>query len=223
MEKNIEEKTQENVSFATKSEMFIEKNKTAIIICVVAILVVVLAIFGIKKFVSEPRQEKASEMAFAAEQWFAQGEYETALNGNEQHAGLLSVIDKYGSTKTGKRAKLEAGICYLNMGNYKEALNYLKKYNGKDQMTPIFDEMCQGDAEIEQGNIDAAIKHYTKAAKMDNNYITAPAALFKAGMCHLQNNNSKDAIACFQQVKDNYPESNLASEMDRYIAYAENL
>lgn len=223
MENNIEEKTQENVSFATKSEMFIEKNKTALIICVVAIVVIILAIFGIKKFVTEPRQEKAAEMAFAAEQWFAQGEYETALNGDEQNVGLLKVIDKYGSTKTGKRAKLEAGICYLNIGNYQEALTYLKKYNGKDQLTPILDEMCQGDAEIEQGNADAAIKHYNKAANMDDNYITAPLALFKAGMCNLKVNNNEAAISCFKQVKDNYPESNLSSEMDRYIAYAENL
>ena len=163
MEKNIEEKNTANISFVSKSEQFIEKNQKAIIGVVIAILVVVLAIFGISKFVLQPRQQKANEAIFAAEQYFAQGDYKAALNGDSASTdkysiGLLKVIDKYGSTKAGKRAKYEAGICYLRLGQYQEALKYLDKYNGKDQLTPVLNEMMKGDAEVEQGNTAAAIK-----------------------------------------------------------------
>ena len=226
MEKNIEEKNTENISFISKSEQFIEKNQKLIIGVVIAILVVIFAIFGINKFISQPRQQKANEAIFAAEQYFAQGDFNAALYGDsastdKYSVGLLKVIDKYGSTKAGKRAKYEAAICYLRLGQYQDALKYLDKYNGKDQLTPVFDEMLKGDAEAEQGNAAAAIKHYEKAAKMDSNPITAPFALFKAGVCHLMNNDNAKAVECFKSVKNDYPESAFFAEMDGFIAYAE--
>ncbi|MBQ7061701.1 MAG: tetratricopeptide repeat protein [Bacteroidales bacterium] len=227
MEKNLEEKSTENVSFITKSEQFIENNQKAIIAVIAAVIVIVLAIFGIRKFVSEPRQERANAAIFAAEQYFAMGDFNSALYGdsttNDQYSvGLLQVADKYSSTKAGKRAKYEAGICFLRLGQYAEAIKYLDKYNGKDQLTPVFDEMMKGDAAIEQGNTDAALKHYTKAVKMDDNPITAPFALFKAGVVYQMSGQNAKAVDCFQQVKDNYPESELAREMDGYIAYCQN-
>lgn len=226
MEKNVEEKNTEKISFISKSEQFIENNQKLIIGVIAAILVVVLAIFGINKFVSQPRQQKANEAIFAAEQYFAQGNFNAALYGdstsNDKYSvGLLQVIDKYGSTKAGKRAKYEAGICYLRLGQYADALKYLDKYNGKDQLTPIFNEMMKGDAEVEQGNTAAAIKHYEKAANMDDNPISAPFALFKAGVCYMMSDNNAKAVECFKKVKSDYPESSLFAEMDGFIAYAE--
>ena len=226
MEKNVEEKNTEKISFISKSEQFIENNQKLIIGVIAAILVVVLAIFGINKFVSQPRQQKANEAIFAAEQYFAQGNFNAALYGdstsNDKYSvGLLQVIDKYGSTKAGKRAKYEAGICYLRLGQYADALKYLDKYNGKDQLTPVFNEMMKGDAEVEQGNPAAAIKHYEKAATMDDNPISAPFALFKAGVCYMMSDNNAKAVECFKKVKSDYPESSLFAEMDGFIAYAE--
>lgn len=226
MENNNTERNSEEISFVSKSEQFIEKNQKTIIAVIAAILLIVLAIFGIKKFISEPRQQKANEAIFAAEQFLAQGDYNSALYGdsttNDQYSiGLIRVIDKYGSTKAGKRAKYEAGICYLHLGQYQDAIKYLNSYKGKDQLTPVFNEMMKGDAEIEQGNTDAAIKHYTKAAKMDDNDITAPFAYFKAGVAYLSKGDNANAINCFQNVKDNYPSSSLYSEMDGFIAFAQ--
>lgn len=226
MEKDQEQKNVENISFVSKSEQFIEKNQKAIIAVIIAIVVVIVAFFGIKKFVSEPRQQKANEAIFAAEQFFANGDFNAALYGdstsNDQYSiGLLRVIDKYGSTKAGKRAKYEAGICFLRLGQYQEALKYLDKYNGKDQLTPVVNEMMKGDAEVEQGNNDAALSHYNKAAKMDDNPITAPFALFKAGIVYLIKNDNAKAVECFKSIKENYPESSFFQEMDGFIAYAE--
>ena len=109
----------------------------------------------------------------------------------------------------------------MRLGKYEEALKYLDKYNGKDQLTPVMNEMLKGDAEAEMGNNSAAIKHYNKAAKMDENPITAPFALFKAGVAYLVDNDYDNAVKCFQTVKEKYPESTLFSEMDGFIAYAE--
>lgn len=222
MEKTNEVQQTEELSFVSKSEQFIEKNSKKIIICVCVVAVVILAFFGFRKWVSEPRQIKANEALFAAEQLFKEGNYEAALNGEDNFAGLLQVIDKYGSTKAGNRAKYEAGICYLRLEQFDLAKQYLKKYKGKDQLTPYLKEMCLGDAEVGLGNLDAALKHYNAALKSDN-FITAPIALFKAGMVYLTKGDNASAAKSFQRVKDDYPESSLSTEMDRYIAYAESL
>lgn len=235
MEKNIEEQNTENISFISKGEQFIEKYKNVIIGVVIAIVVIVLAIFGLKKFVFEPRQEKANTEIFPAEAYFSYaleaenaGDYRLALYGdstsNDKYGiGLLAIIDKYGSTAAGNRAKYEAGICFLHLGQYQDAIKYLDSYKGKDQLTPILNEMMLGDAEAEQQNFDAAIKHYNKAANMDDNPITAPFALFKAGISYLAKNDNAKAEECFQKVKSDYPESSLSMQMDGFITYSQNL
>lgn len=221
MEKQIEEKNTEMGNVITRSEEFIRNNQKIITIIVVAILVVVFAIFGLRKWYFQPREVKAAEEMFAAEQWFAQGDYNKALEGDDTFRGFTSVADKYSCTKAGNLAKYYAGIANLRLGNYEEALRCLKKYNGKDTFTRPLAEMAQGDAEMELGNTDKAVSHYTKAANMEKNPVTAPTALFKAGLGYLTLGNNAKALECFQNVKDNYPESTEWQEIDKYIELAE--
>lgn len=218
-----EEKNLEIGDVITKSELFIEKNQKTIIIVVAAILVVVLAFFGLRKWYFQPRQVQAAEEMFAAENYFDNGQYELALKGNDQFLGFEDVISDYGCTKAGKLAKYYAGICELNLGNYESAIKYLKSYKGKDTFTKVEAVMLIGDAELEQGNTDAAIKQYLKAAKMEDNFVTAPTALFKAGMAYMMSGNNAKAVDCFKQIKAKYPESTEWNEVDKYLAFAESL
>lgn len=218
-QKNTRENT-EMGEVINNTELFIEKNKKKIIALIVAILVIVLAIFGISK-ISQSRNAKANAELYAAEQWFAADEWQMALDGNENHAGFLEVAKKYGCTPTGRRAKYEAGVCYLQLGQYNEALNMLKKYKGKDQLTAVKAVICMGDAEAELGNSNEALKLYEKAAKMNENFLTAPEALFKAGMVCLTDGNNAKAAEYFNQIKRNYPESTEFSTIDKYIGVAE--
>jgi len=221
MEKKIEEKNTEMGSVITRSEEFIQKNQKTIIICVVAILVVVLAIFGLRKWYFQPREVRAAEEMFAAEQWFAQGDYETALNGDDTFRGFLGVIDNYGCTKAGNLAKYYAGIANLRMGNYDEAAKWLGKYSGKDMFTAPLAVMAEGDAEMELGNTDKAVSLYLKAAKMNDNYITSPSAWFKAGLGYMVMGDNGKALECFKTVKQNYPEASEWQEIDKYIGLVE--
>ena len=221
MEKQQEEKNTEMGNVITRSEEFIQHNQKKIIIITCAVAVVAFAIFAFYKWYLQPREERASAEMFAAEQYFLAGDYQKALDGDDLNRGLLSVIDEYGCTDAGNLAKYYAGIANLHLGNYAEASKWLEKYDGKDTFSKPIAIMAQGDAEMEQGHTDAAVNLYLKAAKAEDNEITAPAALFKAGMGYLMLGNNQQALDAFNQIKTKYPQSTEWPEIDKYIALAE--
>lgn len=221
MKEQIEDKNTEMGNVITRSEEFIRKNQKILTTVGVAIVVVVVAVFGYYKWYKAPREMRAAEEMFAAEQYFLQGDFQRALDGDDANRGFISVIDNYGGTKAGNLAKYYAGIANLRLGNYDEAEKWLGKYSGKDTFTKPIAIMVQGDAEMEKGNTEAAVKQYLSAAKADDNAITAPAALFKAGMGYLMLGDNEKALDCFNQIKHNYPESTEWAEIDKYIALAE--
>lgn len=201
MEQNNTRENTEMSGVITTTEAFIEKNKKTLIYAITGIIVVILAIFGISKW-NANRNVKANEMMFAAEQYMAQGQFDIALNGNAEHAGLLEVADKYSCTKAGNRAKYAAALCYLHTEKYAEAIDMLKSYKGKDKLTPLFQEINLGNCELEQGNNKAAIKHYEKAIKNAENYDEILTyAMFLNGMAYSIDGNNDKANEMFKQIK----------------------
>ena len=201
------------------TEAFIEKNQKLIIIAIIAILVLILGIFGFNKM-SQIRNEKANIAMFGAEQYFANGNYQAALDGDTQFDGMLTVAKKYGCTKAGQRAKFIAGICYVRTGKYSEAISMLKKYKAKDNLTKAEATILMGDCEAELGNTSKAITYYDKSLKMCDDFMITPTALFKLGMLYTKDNMAK-AKQYFEKIKKNYPESNESQIIDKYIQLTE--
>ena len=223
MKEQIEDKNTEMGNVITRSEEFIRKNQKMLTTVGVAIVVVVVAVFGYYKWYKAPREMRAAEEMFAAEQYFLQGDFQRALDGDDANRGFISVIDNYGGTKAGNLAKYYAGVCQLNLGKYNEAIDLLKSYKGKDLFTGSQASMLIGDAYAEMENPSEAVKYYEKAAKGSDNFIVAPTALWKAGMMYLQLNDKESAIKAFRTIKEKFPESPEYVEADKYISYTESL
>jgi len=219
MAKNIkkDEKLQQEEVVATisKTEEFYNKNKKTIWGCIICVLVVGFGILAYGKFIYAPAVKEAQEAAFPAELNFQQGEYELALAGDGNVLGFVDVIDQYGA-KAGKSVYLYAGICNAQLGNWEEALSYLKKYNGKDAILAARALALQGDCYSALEDYDQAIKFYEKAAaKADNMF--AASYLVKAGQVYLKLGENEKALKAFQTVKDKYPQSIEGYEIDKYI------
>ena len=222
MKEQNEEKNLEVSGIIAKTEQYIQENKKKLTICACIVVGIALAIWAYVALVAQPRQVRAAESMFAAEQWFNEGQFEKALTGDDQFLGFNDVIDQYGSTRSGNLARYYAGICQLNLGKYDEAIDFLKSYKGKDAFTGAEALMLIGDAYAEKEQPAEAVKYYQKAADKAGNFVISPVALWKAGMMHMQLCDNKAAMAAFQKIKDNYPESPEYAEVDKYIAYAEN-
>lgn len=222
MKDNKEKQNVEIGEVISKTEAFIEKNKKVLIGAIVAILIVVAAIFGIRAY-NNSRQATAEEEIFAAEQWFAMDSLQLAMKGNAMHMGFEAIADEYSSTKAGNRAKYCAGIICLRQGEYQRAIDYLESCKLKDDFTPILAKVLIGDAYYELDNVKEAVNCYEKAAKMDDNEITAPYALFKAGLAYMKLGDNAKANESFTQIKEKYPFSTEARQIDKYIGAAEQL
>lgn len=205
----------------SNTELFIINNQKTIIIVLSVLIIAVLAFFGVKKYYFEPREEEAQSAIYHAEQYFEKDNYNTALNGDGNYLGFLNVIDEYGGTKTANLAKYYAGICYLNTGDYNQAINYLKSFKGKDVIVASLALGAMADAYMELDKVADAATYYEKAATKSANSLTSPMYMLRAGMAYEMLGNYQKAIDLYKKIKVDYPTSNEAFSIEKNIARAQ--
>jgi len=205
-------------SALTKTEQFLEHNQKLISIVIGAIVIVVVGYLALNKFYIEPRVVNAQEQMFQAQNYFEKDSFNLALNGDGTNSGFLDIIDDFGSTDAGNLAKYYAGICYLHMGQFDNAIDYLKKFDTDDALLGPIAVGAQGDAQLELGKTDKALDLYTEAYKMNDNDLTSPIYMLKAGELLENGNKSAEALKLYETIKDKFPESNEGKIIDKYIA-----
>ena len=200
---------------------WVEKNSNTITWCMVAVIAVVVGIVAINNYVIRPKAMEASNENAKAVNYFMQGEWEKALHGDDAEcAGFEAIADDYSLYQQGELAALYAGICSYKLGEYEDAARFLKKFSADDLTIDPAARMLLGDAYVQLDELDKAAKAFLSAASSDNEVI-APIALKKAGIVYMEQDNKKAANRVFVQIRDNYPASSEASDIDKYIALTE--
>ena len=199
----------------TKTEAFFEKNKKALMGCVVAVIVIIAGIILCNTYYLKPRAEKASTELAKSQELFDQQQYEKAL------PGFQKVADEYGSTDAGNLAQLYIGICQANLGKWQEAVNALESFSGQDdQMVSPAAEGALGNAYANLNQLDKAVEHLKKAAKMADNNTLSPIYLIQAGEILESQGKKAEALELYQQVKEKYVNSMQYQSIDKYIERA---
>lgn len=215
-----EERIEAVESALSKSEQFIESNQKILTIILVGIAVIILLFFGYKKMIADPREKKAQAAMFKAEYYFEVDSLNLALNGDGENDGFIDIADNFSWTKSGNLAKYYAGVCYLNMGEYQKAIDYLKKFKSDDVIVAGMAYGAIGDAYMSLNNTTKAIDFYLKAANADPNDFTSPVFLMKAGWAYEIANNWKNAKSVYERIKKEYPQAREARDIDKYLARA---
>jgi tetratricopeptide (TPR) repeat protein len=221
MAKEIRNENAEAVVEAiSKTEQFFQKNGKLLSIICGAVAVIIVAVFCWHKFAYQPAVAEAQGQMAVAEQTFRAGDYEVALNGDGNALGFAQIIDEYGR-KAGKAVYFYAGVCELQLGNWEQAIKYLESYKGKDAILAARAEACIGDAYVGLEDYSKALGYFEKAAaKADNMY--AATYLIKAGVTAEKLGEDQKALSFYKKVKDQYPQSMEAYDVDKYIGRIEN-
>jgi len=191
------------------------KHRKPVLIAFGAVVLVCFICLGYAHFIYQPRCEEAQAAMFPAENIFQQGLFETALDGDETTVGFSQIIEDYGS-KAGQSVYLYAGICALKLERYDDAIAYLKQYKGKDEILSARASGCLGDAYVAQENYKEAVKMFNAAADRADN-VFAAGYLVKAGLVYEKLGDADAALKCYKKVKEFYPMSMEAREIDNYI------
>ena len=218
--KTEQEVRQQNVAEAvSKTDQFFKENGKLIYGCVIAVLVIALAVLAYNRFILQPKKVQATDQLVQAERWFQAGEYELALSGDENDLGLEDIIAQYGS-KAPAATYLYAGVAKLQTGAFEEAIGYLKKYKGEDPLLLSRAQACIGDAYVELEDYEKAISYFEKAAATADNVFSA-SYLLKAGIAAEANGEPQKALGYYQTIKDQWGNAPEALEIDKYITRIE--
>ena len=213
---------------------FWTKNRKLITSALIGFCIGVALFLAYKFLYKAPREIEANEAIFPAENLFGKMDKtgfgkdsaNIALNGGTldgmKVVGLLSIINKYGSTKSGNRASYLAGATYLHIKEYDKAIKCLNDYSlGDVYQTMIGKYKMLGLAYSELKKNDDALDAFKKATnvnKKDENF-TADA-LMTAGAFAIKIGKSKEAIEFFTEARDEYPNFPAVSngDVDKYLA-----
>ena len=204
-----------------KSEAFLTKNKNTIVGGIVAVVVVIAAVFCYNNYVKAPRELKASEALFQAEQYFRNGNFEQALNGDSLGAvGFVTVAEEYSGTEAGNLANAYAGMALAQLKKYEEALKYLNDFSGDDAMVAPAALGTMGNCYAQLGQLDKAAATLVKAADKASSHALSPIYLIQAGQIYEKLGKNSEAVSAYQTIKDKYFNSYQSMDIDKYIERA---
>ena len=211
-----------------KAKDFWSKFSKPIIYVGSALILLIGGWFAYLNFVKAPNNEKAAELIFPAEQLFdkmTQGGFnkdsiKLVLNGGGPvTTGVLKLINNYGGTAAGNRAHFIAGACYLYSGDFNNAVKHLKDFSTNATQVQTSAYLLLADAYSELKKNDDALDYYKKAVAVNSkDEFMTPEALFKAGLFADATGKSKEAIEFFKRIKEDFPKSGHANEVDKYLA-----
>lgn len=199
----------------SKTEKFFETYKKPMLYGIAAVIIVAAAIFAYYQFIHLPKQQEAINQTFAAEQFFRGNEFEKALEGDGNALGFKQIIEEYGNN-AGEAVYFYAGVCELQLGNYNEAMKYLKQYNGTDPIIAARAIACIGDAYAGLNDYKNAAAEFVKAAKYADNLFAA-SYLLKAGLMYEELGDNAKALNMYEEIKTKYPQSAEGYDINKYI------
>lgn len=212
---------------ANKSEQWLEKNSKPLFIGLIAAVAIIFGYMGYNQFVKNPKEKKAANALVYAKQEFTKASasdnteaFNTALNGAKGNYGLLHIADKFGGTSAGNLAKYYAGISYINLKDYDNAIEFLKDVSTDDAVLNTVIKGSLGDAFLAKNDTDKALDYFEEAANTSKNKAVAPVYLMKAGNVALSLKEFGKAEELFASIKENFPSSSQASNIDLYINQA---
>lgn len=217
---NVKQSAQQTPAEETlnKSEAFFLKYKNAIIGAVVALIVIVAGYSLYNNYVAKPNAEKANTALAKGQEYFANEQFEKALNGDSLgYAGFAKIAVDFGGDAA-NLANLYAGLCNAQLGKWEEAAKYIEQFSAKgDQMISPAALGALGNVYAHLNQLDKAVSTLKSAAEKADNNSLSPTFLIQAGEILESQGKKAEALKLYQTIKEKYFNSMQYQTIDQYI------
>jgi len=183
----------------------------------IGLIALILAVPGYVYY-QQQRAAEANQMLGRILPTYEQGNYQQALEGTGQQAGLLTIADEYDGTDAGNLAAFYAASALYEQEAYDRALEYFQQFDKGTDYIGASAYAAEAAIYETRGSYEQAAARYEQAAEHYPNEMTAPRYLIEAGQAYEDAGNYEAAEQAYQRVKEEYPESTEATEADRYLA-----
>lgn len=215
---------------AGKTEAWVAKNQKFIFIIIGAAALLILGYLAYQQFIQEPNEEEAANEMFQAQQYFeaalaapaaeSDSLFNLALNGGEGKFGFLDIIEEYSGTDAANISRYSAGMAFLNINKYNEAIEHLDDFKSKDLILSALAKGAIGDAFLQLNQPEEALNYYSKAASENTNTFTTPRFLLKAAITALNLGEAGKAEDFLTRISEEFPDSPQADQVDVYLGQA---
>lgn len=203
---------------ANKTEEWVVRYQNVILSFIGLVAIGVLGYLGYTNFIIKPKAREAVSELNQAQYYFelavnnedSDSLYRRALVGGEGKYGFLDIIKNYKGTPAAKLATYSAGMAYLNLNEYENAITYLDRFSADDVLLSALAKGAIGDAYAQLGQIDDAFAYYLEASQVSENIYSTPKYLYKAAMLGSKNGKIKQAISFLERIEKEYPKAEEA-------------
>lgn len=197
--------------------LLFEENRQLVYGLGIGLLALILALPGYVYY-QQQQAEQANELLGQILPVYEQGNYDQALNGNAQRAGLLTIADDYGGTEAGNLATFYAATALYEQGEYDRALTYYQRFEKQNDFIGASAYAAEASIYESRGDMQTAAERYEQAAEQYQNKLTAPRYLLEAGKAYEEAGNDAAAEEVYRRIQEEYPDSDQAEEVKRYLA-----
>ena len=157
-------------------------------------------------------------MLAKGQEYFMMDQFELALNGDSiNYKGFAKIAAEESGTDAANLANAYAGLCLAHLGKSEEAIAYLEKFSGDDQMVAPSVKAALGNCYIKKGDLEKGAALLVEAADDTDSQSLSPIFLQQAGEAYEKLGKNDEALKAYQTIKDKYFNSYLGVNIDKYI------
>jgi tetratricopeptide (TPR) repeat protein len=208
------------VTWYARVLQFYDRYRQQLIYGGMAVILLVLGFIGYRAYLSSQNAE-AQERLGQIVGVYEQGNFQQALEGTSEAAGLLEIIDEYGATATGNLARFYAADAFYNLGEYERSIELFQAYDKDNDYlgASAYAGLGASYASLEQYENAAAA--YERAAEIYQNRGTTPLYLQDAAVNYEEAGQTEKARSLYQRIEDEYPDSPQAEQVEVHLARLE--
>jgi len=204
------------IEYSSRFVHFYNQNKAAVLGGGISFVLIIGLIIGYFYY-SAQQEQRAQNLLGNAEQALFQGNYDVALNGDDDEftLGFKQIADNFSRTEAGNLAKYYAAVSEYELGNHESALSYIESFEKPRGILGVSPSVFHATVLLEMEQFEEAASLFEQAAEWDENEATSPINLIEAAQAYEAAGLTNEANRVLDQLLQEYPNSQMTARAER--------